>query len=149
MTRPKRRLRRAFDKAERAIGEPLEEIVASKSYTEAMLKLFKARKAISGAIAGKASGMVEKLLHLAQIPTRSDVRSMNRHIADLSAEVRTLSGRLQAGRAVVASPKEEPGSPARARGATASRKKSGAAAEKSRTAASRRRTRPASQPSTR
>lgn len=98
MNKPKTPVRDLFDKAERKIGEPLEEIVASRTYTDVMLVLKKIKNKVGGTIADTASGAVEKVLHVAQIPTRSDVRHLNRQIVELATEVRSLSNKLQEAR---------------------------------------------------
>ncbi len=98
MNKPKSPVRELFDKAERKIGEPLEEIVASRTYTDLMLALSKIKGKVGGTIADTASGAVEKVLHVAQIPTRSDVRRLNRQIVELATEVRSLSHKLQEAR---------------------------------------------------
>lgn len=98
MNKPKSPIRDLFDKAERKIGEPLEEVVASRTYTDLMLALSKIKGKVGGAIADKASGTVEKVLHVVQIPTRSDVRRLNRQIVELATEVRSLSNKLQEAR---------------------------------------------------
>lgn len=98
MNKPKSPIRFLFDKAERKIGEPLEEIVASRTYTDLMLALNKIKSKVGGTIADKASGTVEKVLHVVQIPTRSDVRHLNRQIVELATEVRSLSNKLQEAR---------------------------------------------------
>ena len=96
MTREKPRLRRAFDKAERTIGEPLEELVASRGFTERLVKLDGLRRAVNDMVLGMAAGAVEKALHAAQIPTRGDVRRLNRQLVELATEVRSLSEKVQA-----------------------------------------------------
>jgi|GEM_PF-1171373 hypothetical protein len=100
MTKSKPCIRRLFDKAERAVGEPLEDLVASKDYTDILLTLQKLRAAVDGAINDTASGVFEKTLNAVQIPTRSDVRRLNRQIVELATEVRALSAELQARPAV-------------------------------------------------
>ena len=100
MTKSKPCIRRLFDKAERAVGEPLEDLVASKDYTDILLTLQKLRAAVDGAINDTASGGFEKTLNAVQIPTRSDVRRLNRQIVELATEVRALSAELQARPAV-------------------------------------------------
>lgn len=86
-------LRQVFDKAERVVGEPLEQLVGSKLYTDLLLTLKQVKDAIGGALGGAASGAAEKVLHLAQVPTRSDIRRLNRHLVEIATEVRTLSAR--------------------------------------------------------
>lgn len=98
MSKSKPTARRVFDKAERTIGEPLEELVQSKTFTEALGIAIKLQRRVNGAVFGAAAGAVEKMLHTAQIPTRSDVRNLNQQIVELTAEVRTLAQKLQEAR---------------------------------------------------
>lgn len=98
MSNSKPTARRVFDKAERTIGEPLEELVQSKTFTEALGIALKLQRRVNGALFGVAAGAVERVLHTAQIPTRSDVRNLNRQIVELTAEVRTLSQKLHEAR---------------------------------------------------
>lgn len=101
MSRQKPPWWRAFDKVERAVGEPLEEVVASRPYVDAMLTGMKAQRKVLGAVGRAASGAVEKVLHAVQIPTRSDVRRLNNQIVELATELRQLSAdRDSAARAV-------------------------------------------------
>lgn len=105
MSKSKPKLREAFDKVERAVGEPLEELVSSKTYTDTMVKAKKVHTTIQGTVADLAAGAAEKVLHIAQIPTRSDVRNLNRQIAELATEIRMLSAKLQEVRTSVAKSK--------------------------------------------
>jgi hypothetical protein len=95
MSRSKHPFWRAFDKVERTIGEPLEEIVASRKYLDVMLTGRKVQRAVGGVVGRVARGAVEGVLHVAQIPTRSDVDDMNRKLTRLSTEIRALSAETQ------------------------------------------------------
>jgi hypothetical protein len=86
---------RAFDKVERTIGKPLEEVVASRRYVDVMLTGQKVRRAVTGKVGRVAGGAVGKVLHVVQIPTRSDVRNLNRQITELASQVRALSAEQQ------------------------------------------------------
>lgn len=98
MSKSKPAARRVFDKAERTVGKPLEELAQSKTFTEALGIAIKLQRKIGGAVCGAAAGAVEKVLHTAQIPTRSDVRRLNGQIVELATEVRTLSQKLHEAR---------------------------------------------------
>jgi hypothetical protein len=82
---------RAFDKVERAIGVPLENAAASNRYVDVMLRGMRVQRAIGGGVGRVLGGTAERVLRVANIPTRSDVRRLNRQIAVLTSEVRTLS----------------------------------------------------------
>lgn len=105
MSNSKPFLRQMFDKVERAVGGPLEQLVASKSYTDVILTINQLQKAIGGPVAGAASGAMEKVLHVVQMPTRSDVRRLNRQLVELATELRALSAKVQEARPVAALPK--------------------------------------------
>jgi hypothetical protein len=100
-------LRRVFDRAERAIGKPLEDAVESPKLTDAYL----ARKSIERTLRSALDRPTGAFLHFINIPARSDVRRVNRQIAALTEEVRSLSARLeeqQAGPATQGSTKPKP-----------------------------------------
>jgi hypothetical protein len=84
-------LRRVFDRAERAIGKPLEDAAESSQLTDAYL----ARKSIERTLRSALDRPTGAFLHFINIPARSDVRRVNRQIAALTEEVRRLSTRLE------------------------------------------------------
>jgi hypothetical protein len=83
--------RRAFDTAERTIAGPLEEVVASHKFMDVVIFGRRAR--------GVARAVVNRpavaLLHLANIPARTDVRRLSRQISALTNEVRELSATVE------------------------------------------------------
>jgi hypothetical protein len=83
-------MRRAFDRAERAIGKPLEDAVQSSKFTDVYL----ARKRVQRTLRSVIDRPTGALLHFINIPARSDVRRVNRQIAALTEELRSLSARL-------------------------------------------------------
>lgn len=83
-------LRRAFDRAERAIGTPLEAVVESSRFTDVYLANKRVRRA-ARAVLDRPTGA---FLHFINIPARSDVRRVNRQLAGLTEEVRSLSARV-------------------------------------------------------
>lgn len=82
---------RAFDKIERAIGQPLESAAGSNRYVDVVLRGMKVQRAIGGGVGRVVGGAAERVLRAANIPTRSDVRRLNRQLAVLTSEVRALS----------------------------------------------------------
>lgn len=82
---------RTFDRVERAIGKPLEDAVASSRYVDAMTQGLKVQRKVGGAVGGVAGGLVNRVLRIANLPTRGDVRDLNRQIAVLTREVRDLA----------------------------------------------------------
>jgi hypothetical protein len=85
-------LRRVFDRAERAIGAPLEDVVRSSHFMDAYLLQRRVGRGLRAAL-DRPTGA---FLHLINIPARNDVRRVNRQIAALTEEVRALSARLDA-----------------------------------------------------
>lgn len=110
---PKPGWRRAFDRVERVVGEPLEGIVASPKYVDVMLTGLKVQRALLGAVGRAAGGVVRKGLRAAQIPTRTDVRTLNQQLTELATEVRQLSAETHRLRAAA---KRAPGSAPRKAG---------------------------------
>jgi hypothetical protein len=86
-------LRRVFDSAERAVGAPLESLVASRRFTDVAVLALRTQ--------GLGARMIERqsraVLHFWNMPARSDVQRVNRQIAALTNEVRALSARLDEG----------------------------------------------------
>ena len=83
--------RQTFDSVERTIGAPLEELVASKTFTEVLVAGKKVGDAVDGAVRGVVRGALERALHAAQIPTRSDVRHLRSQLVALTGELRGLA----------------------------------------------------------
>jgi hypothetical protein len=83
-------LRRAFDRVERAIGKPLEDAVHSPRFTNVYL----AKKRVQRTLRAALDRPTGAFLHFINVPARSDVRRVNRQIAGLTEEVRSLSARL-------------------------------------------------------
>lgn len=83
--------RRAVDRAERAVGGPLEDAVASRRAGELLALGLR----LEGALQGLFERQTRTVLHFWNIPARSDVARLNRQVAALAAEVRTLAARLE------------------------------------------------------
>ena len=83
--------RRAFDRAERAVGAPLEEAVQTRRFADVVVLSLRAQLVVRRAI---AHGQRE-LLHLGNLPARSDVERLNRQVAALRHELREVSARLE------------------------------------------------------
>jgi hypothetical protein len=82
---------RAFDRIERAIGAPLEEVVASPTYIDVMVAGMRVQRAIGRAVFRRAGGTLEFALHVARVPTSSDIRRLNQQQSALATEIRALS----------------------------------------------------------
>ena len=84
------RWRRGFDTAERAVGRPLEALVASPGYLDVALFGRRVRAAAGSAV----TVPMTTVLHLLSLPARSDIRKLSRQVATLSNEVRVLAGQI-------------------------------------------------------
>ena len=82
--------RRGFDRAERAIGRPLENVVATRRFSDLLVLTFRAQ----GAMYGVFERQTRATLHFWNMPTRGDVRRLNRQVGALAAEVHELTARL-------------------------------------------------------
>lgn len=82
---------RAFDRVERAVGKPLEEAVASPTYVDVMLLGMRVQRKVTGVVLRGAGGAVGTVLHVANIPTRDDIRRLSRQMTVLTGEVRALA----------------------------------------------------------
>ena len=82
--------RRAFDRVERAVGVPLEDVVASPRFVEVVALGMKARRAVAGTARRAVHGVTGTVLHAVNIPTREDVRALNANMVTLVTEVRAL-----------------------------------------------------------
>ena len=83
--------RGAFDRVERAVGGPLESVVAGQPFNDLMVLVFRAQ----GAMYDAFEHQTRAILHLWNLPARSDVTRLHRQVGALSAEVRALAERLE------------------------------------------------------
>jgi hypothetical protein len=86
---------RAFDHVERAIGRPLEDAANSNRAVDVMVRGMKLQRALGGAVGRLAGGATERVLRVANIPSRGEIRRLNRQLAVLTSEVRALSADQQ------------------------------------------------------
>ena len=78
--------RRAFDRAERTVGEPLESLVASPRYVD--LALFGRRvRSAAGSVVGFP---MTTLRYVLNVPARGDIRRLGHQIAALTNEVHDI-----------------------------------------------------------
>lgn len=80
-------LRRVFDRLERKIGLPMEQVVATSTFTELMIRGVHLQLA-AGQLVERVSNDV---WHLLNLPTRSDLAWVSRQIASLESDVRKLA----------------------------------------------------------
>lgn len=86
----KPRWREVFDTVERAVGAPLEDVVGSQRFVEVMATRMKTQRAVAGAVGRAVGAVAATLLHAVNMPTRDDVRRLNRNVAALAGEIRAL-----------------------------------------------------------
>jgi hypothetical protein len=84
------RWRRAFDRAERTVGKPLEGLVASPRYLNVALFGRRLRGAVGTVVDLPASAV----LHLLNLPARGDIRRLDRQVVAVSNEVREVAAGL-------------------------------------------------------
>src|SRR5207302_1440581 len=78
--------RRAFDRAERTVGEPLEGLVASPRYVDLTLLVRRVR-GTAGTVVGFPMTTLRSVLN---VPARGDIRRLGQQIAALTNEVHDL-----------------------------------------------------------
>jgi hypothetical protein len=83
--------RQAFDRAERAVGRPLEHVVAGRTFNDVFVLTFRAQ----GALYRGFQGQTRAVLHFWNLPARSDVTRLQRQVGALSAAIQELSARLE------------------------------------------------------
>jgi hypothetical protein len=82
---------RAFDRVERTLGRPLEDAANSSRGVDVMLRAIRLQRAIGGGLGRLAGGATERVLHVANMPTRGDIQRLSRQLATLTSELRALS----------------------------------------------------------
>ena len=80
-----------FDKVERTIGRPLEDVATSQRFVDVTVTGLKVRRAVTGQAGRLVGGVVNKILRTANIATRDDVKRLNGQLAVLASEVRANS----------------------------------------------------------
>jgi hypothetical protein len=83
--------RRAFDRAERGIGRPLENVVGTRAFTDLVALTFRAQ----GGVYGVFQRQTRAVLHFWNMPTRTDVSRLQRQVGALNAQMRELVVRLE------------------------------------------------------
>ena len=83
--------RRAFDRAERGVGRPLENFVGTRAFADLLAVTFRAQ----GAAYGVFQRQTRAVLHFWNMPTRTDVSRLQRQVGALNAQVRELVVRLE------------------------------------------------------
>jgi hypothetical protein len=82
--------RQVFDRAERAVGRPLEYVIASRTFNDAFVLTFRAQAALHRAF----QSQTRTALHFWNLPAHSDLTRLQRQVGTLRAEIQELSLRL-------------------------------------------------------
>jgi len=83
--------RHGFDRAERLVGRRLEGLVSTRTFNDLLVLAFRSQNAAYQLFERQTSAV----LHLWNLPTRSDVGKLRRQVGALSADLRELSSRLE------------------------------------------------------
>jgi hypothetical protein len=83
--------RRVFDSAERRIGKPLENLVASPRYVDVALLGRRLRGTVTDALERPSAAV----LHLFNLPALRDLRRLTHQVAALTNEVRQLAAGIE------------------------------------------------------
>jgi hypothetical protein len=78
--------RRGFDRAERAVGRPLEGLVATRRFNDLLVLTFRAQNLVFGVF----QRQTRAVLHFWNLPARTDVSRLQRELGKLRAQVREL-----------------------------------------------------------
>lgn len=98
---------RAFNRAERAVGKPLESLFRTDRFTDVLVVTVRTQTAMYSVFERGSRAA----LHLCNLPARSDVKRLTRQVAALSAEVRTLTATLEEDRELQLSASGTPAGP--------------------------------------
>jgi hypothetical protein len=85
--------RHSFDRAERLVGRRLEGLVSTRTFNDVLVLAFRSQNA-AYRLFERQTGAV---LHLWNMPTRSDVSKLRRQVGALSADLRELGSKLEEG----------------------------------------------------
>ena len=83
--------RSGFDRAERLVGRPLEDLVATRRFNDVMVRALQVEHAFQRLIERQTRTAV----HLLNLPARSDVTSLRRQIGALRNDIRELEAKLE------------------------------------------------------
>jgi outer membrane murein-binding lipoprotein Lpp len=83
--------RRAFDRVERMVGKPLEDMAGSRRYTRTALARHKVHSTVRRQVRRAIDRPLGPVLRLAGMPTRAEVQKLSAQVATLTGEVRELA----------------------------------------------------------
>jgi hypothetical protein len=84
--------RRGFNRTERLVGKPLEDLVATRRFNDVMVRALQVERAAQRLMERQTRAAV----HLLNLPARSDVTSLRRQIGALRSDIRELEAKLEA-----------------------------------------------------
>jgi hypothetical protein len=83
--------KQAFSAWERAVGAPLEKLVQTEGFADALATFVKGQSVVRR----DAGQLLEKWLHVLRLPAASDVQSLQEQVRALEQEVRSLRRELR------------------------------------------------------
>jgi hypothetical protein len=79
-----------FNRVERTVGTPLEQLIDTRRFADVLVLAFRAQ----GVAYRLAERQTRAVLHVLNIPSRTDVRQINRQLTVLATEIRRVSDLL-------------------------------------------------------
>jgi hypothetical protein len=92
MSRPRPLWRQAFDAVERRVAGPAERTVRTDTFNDVVTVAMRSRRVVQRAVERRT----RRLLHLANLPTATDVKRLSEQTAQLHRELRALQRQLDA-----------------------------------------------------
>ena len=83
--------RQGFDHAERLVGKRLEDLVSTRTFSEALVLTFRGQNAVHKLF----ERQTRATLHFWNMPARTDISNLRRQVGALSAEVHQLVTSLE------------------------------------------------------
>lgn len=84
--------RKTFDKAERAVGGRLEEMIETRQFADAMSMTARVRKTVSRQVYGN----IHRTLHIFGLTSLKDTRALARQLNRVEAQLREMTSQLDA-----------------------------------------------------
>ena len=83
--------RKAFDAVERRVAGPVESGVRTDAFNDVMAVVYRTRREVQRTV----ERQTRRALHMANLPTATDVKQLSEQVAALHREVRALERRSQ------------------------------------------------------
>jgi hypothetical protein len=84
--------RQGFDLAERAVGKRLEDLVSTRTFSDALVLVFRGQNVVYGVF----ERQTRATLHFWNMPARTDIGKLRRQVGELTAEVQRVAATLEA-----------------------------------------------------